>query len=52
MLMKTAVMKFVAALGVAGALALTVTTASFAQNHGSSCIPQYDSTGAQKAPYC
>jgi hypothetical protein len=52
MLMKTSVMKFVAALGVAGALALTATTASFAQNRGSNCIPQYDSSGAQKAPYC
>lgn len=30
--MKTSVMKFAAALGVAGALALTATTASFAQS--------------------
>jgi hypothetical protein len=53
--MKATMMKLAAALGLAGALAIGVTTASFAQNPYSqqnSCIPQYDSSGAQKAPYC
>jgi hypothetical protein len=53
--MKTTMMKLGAALGLAGALALGAATASFAQNPYSqqnSCIPQYDSSGAQKAPYC
>ena len=52
MLMKTSLTKLVAALGIAGALALTVTSVSFAQNRGSACIPHYDSSGAQTAPYC
>jgi hypothetical protein len=53
MAMKTSMMKLAAALGLAGALALGVTTASFAAPpHGSACIPQYDSSGAQTAPYC
>jgi hypothetical protein len=53
--MKTTMMKLGAALGLAGALALGAATASLAQNPYSqqnSCIPQYDSSGAQKAPYC
>jgi uncharacterized low-complexity protein len=53
--MKTTMMKLGAALGLAGALTLGAATASFAQNPYSqqnSCIPQYDSSGAQKAPYC
>jgi uncharacterized low-complexity protein len=49
-------MKLAAALGLAGALALGAATASFAQNpnnyRDNGCIPQYDSSGAQKAPYC
>ena len=47
--MKMSVMKFVVAL----ATALTLTaeaTVSFAQSR--SCIPQYDGSGAQRAPYC
>jgi hypothetical protein len=58
MLMKTSLTKFtsvkkvLAALGIAGALALTVTTVSFAQSRGNACIPHYDSSGAQTAPYC
>jgi hypothetical protein len=53
MAMKTSMMKLAAALGLAGALALGATTASFAgPPHGSACIPQYDSSGAQTAPYC
>lgn len=54
--MKSMVMKFAIVLGVAGGLALgaaavslTGASASFAQ---SQCIPQYDSSGAQMAPYC
>jgi hypothetical protein len=50
--MKSTVTKLVAALGLASALALSATTVSFAQNQGSACIPQYDTSGAQKAPYC
>jgi hypothetical protein len=49
--MKTAVMKFVAALGIASALVMCVTSVSFAQKN-TSCIPHYDSSGAQTAPYC
>jgi hypothetical protein len=54
--MKSTVMKFAIVLGVAGGLALGAAavslmgaSASFAQ---SQCIPQYDSSGAQMAPYC
>jgi hypothetical protein len=50
--MKTSLKKIVATLGIAAALAMTATSFSFAQNRGSSCIPQYDSSGAQVAPYC
>ena len=49
--MKTAVIKFVTALGIASALVMSVTGMSFAQRN-SSCIPHYDSSGAQTAPYC
>ena len=50
--MKTSLKKFVVALGIASALALTATSVSFAQSRGNTCIPQYDSSGAQTAPYC
>ena len=53
--MNTTMMKLAAALGLAGTLALGAMTTSFAQNPYSQqdrCIPQYDSSGAQKAPYC
>jgi hypothetical protein len=50
-----ALAKFVLGLALAGGLALstvavslTGATASFAQQ----CIPHYDSSGAQAAPYC
>jgi hypothetical protein len=53
--MKTTVAKFAIALALAGgvalgavALSLGGSTASFAQQ----CVPQYDSAGAQMAPYC
>lgn len=51
--MRNSVAKFVTALALlVGALALTVPSASFAQNPRNPCIPQYDSSGAQTAPYC
>ena len=34
------------------ALALGVATSSFAQRHDPTCIPHYDTSGAQTAPYC
>jgi hypothetical protein len=50
--MKTAVMKFMTAVSLLAALTLTLPGASFAQNRGNTCIPHYDSSGAQTAPYC
>jgi hypothetical protein len=51
--MKNSVAKLVTALALlVGALVLTLPSASVAQNRGNSCIPQYDSSGAQTAPYC
>ena len=56
--MQTTVMKLAIALAVAGGVALSAAavslggaTASFAQWQ-SQCIPHYDSSGAQTAPYC
>jgi hypothetical protein len=53
--MKTTVTKLAIALALAGSIALGTAavslggaTASFAQQ----CVPQYDSSGAQMAPYC
>jgi hypothetical protein len=46
--MKTLAVRLVATL----VLALATTTASFAQSRPPSCIPQYDASGAQVAPYC
>jgi hypothetical protein len=53
--MKTTVTKLALALAMAAGVALsaaavsvTGATASFAQQ----CIPHYDSSGAQTAPYC
>jgi hypothetical protein len=46
--MNSSVTRLVAAL----ALALAATTVSFAQSRPPSCIPQYDSSGAQTTPYC
>jgi hypothetical protein len=40
---------FLTALLLTGVLAVSATTATFAQQ---GCIPQYDSSGAQTAPYC
>jgi hypothetical protein len=51
--MKSSVMKFATVLSLlVGALALTLPSASLAQNRGNTCIPHYDSSGAQTAPYC
>jgi hypothetical protein len=50
--MKTLAMKYLGALGLAAVLAMTAVTSSYAQRHDPSCIPQYDTSGAQTAPYC
>jgi hypothetical protein len=50
--MKTLAMKYLGALGLAAVLAMTAVTSSYAQRHDSNCIPQYDTSGAQTAPYC
>jgi hypothetical protein len=58
--MQTTVTKLAIALAVAGGVALSAAavslggaTASFAQSRPQSqCIPHYDSSGAQTAPYC
>jgi hypothetical protein len=58
--MQTTVTKLAIALAVAGGVALSAAavsvggaTASFAQSRPQSqCIPQYDTSGAQMAPYC
>ncbi|HEY6996196.1 MAG TPA: hypothetical protein VH397_21050 [Xanthobacteraceae bacterium] len=58
--MRTTVTKMAIALAVAGGVALSAAaasmggaTASFAQaGYLPQCIPQYDSSGAQMAPYC
>jgi hypothetical protein len=47
--MNTSATRFLTALGLAGILALSAATSSFAQRQ---CIPQYDSSGAQTEPYC
>jgi hypothetical protein len=53
MVMRTSLMNFVVAAAVGSALALSAVTASFAQwVPDRTCIPQYDSSGAQTAPYC
>jgi len=49
--MKTSVTKLVVALATVVALA-AATTVSFAQSRPQSCIPHYDTSGAQSAPYC
>jgi hypothetical protein len=58
--MQTTVTKLAIALAVAGGVVLSAAavslggaTASFAQwQSQSQCIPHYDSSGAQTAPYC
>jgi hypothetical protein len=58
--MQTTVTKLAIALAVAGGVAFSAAavslggaTASFAQwQPQSQCIPHYDSSGAQTAPYC
>ena len=50
--MKTPAMKYLGALGLAAVLTLAAATSSFAQRHDPNCIPQYDTSGAQTAPYC
>jgi hypothetical protein len=48
--MNRSVTKLLAALGLLAAL--IVPSASFGQSRPPTCIPQYDSSGAQTAPYC
>jgi hypothetical protein len=48
--MKTLAMKYLGALGLAAVLAMTAVTSSYAQRQESSCIPHYDTSGAQMAP--
>ncbi len=50
--MKTLVVRYLGALGLGTALALGAATYSSAQPRDPNCIPQYDSSGAQMAPYC
>ena len=50
--MKTVIAKYLGAIGLGAVLALTAATASFAQRHDPNCIPHYDTSGAQTAPYC
>jgi hypothetical protein len=50
--MKTLAMKYLGAPGLAAVLAMTAATSSFAQRQDLSCIPHYDTSGAQIAPYC
>lgn len=37
---------------VAFLLALAASTVSFAQSRPQSCVPHYDTSGAQTTPYC
>ncbi len=59
--MKTSIMKYGGAIGLAGALALVAATSSFAQirtGEGSNgypyqyCVPQDESAGLRQALYC
>ena len=50
--MKTRIMRYLGALGLGAALVLSAATASLAGPQDPGCIPQYDSSGAQMAPYC
>jgi hypothetical protein len=50
MTMNRSVTKLLAALGLLAAL--IVPSASFGQSRPPTCIPHYDSSGAQTAPYC
>ena len=44
--------RFVVKAAAALALALAATTLALAQSRPPPCIPQYDASGAQTAPYC
>jgi hypothetical protein len=50
--MKTPIAKYLGAIGLGAVLALTAASPSFARRHDPNCIPHYDSSGAQTAPYC
>ena len=49
---ETLAMKYLGALGLAAVLAMTAVTSTYAKPHDFNCIPQYDTSGAQMAPYC
>jgi hypothetical protein len=50
--MKMLATKYLGALGLASLLAITAVTSSYARPHDPNCIPEYDTSGAQIAPYC
>jgi hypothetical protein len=50
--MRTLIARYVGVIGLGAMLVLTAASASFAQRHDPNCIPHYDSSGAQTAPYC
>jgi hypothetical protein len=50
--MKTLLMSYLGALGIAAALAAAAVTSSYAGPRDPGCIPHYDTSGAQVAPYC
>jgi len=50
--MSAFVTKFLGVVGLAAVLAASAVTSSYAQRHDPNCIPQYDTSGAQVAPYC
>jgi hypothetical protein len=52
MIMQGSVRGLIAAAGMALAVTLSAVTAAFAQQAPNTCVPQYDNSGAQIAPYC
>jgi hypothetical protein len=51
--MKSSLLNYVVAAALAAVVALGAATASFAQRaQDRTCVPQYDTSGAQTAPYC
>jgi hypothetical protein len=55
MYMKTTVTKFALALALAGGVAVSAVAVSLTgatESSAQQCIPHYDTSGAQAAPYC
>jgi hypothetical protein len=50
--MRTTAINLLRALGLAAVLAAAAAGAALAQPSDPDCVPQYDSSGAQTAPYC